>query len=55
MSNLAFSCQGCNGHKHTGPPWAVDLIDRADVDTLDRWTYRVLDATVLEAVFQDAD
>jgi hypothetical protein len=35
------------------PAWAVDRIDRADVDTLDSWTYRVLDATALEDVFQD--
>ncbi len=33
------------------PDWAVDRIDRADVDTLERWAYRVLDATVLEDVF----
>ncbi len=35
------------------PDQAVDRIDRADVDTLERWSYRVLDATVLEEVFQD--
>ncbi len=32
---------------------AVDRIDRADVDTLERWSYRILDATVLEDVLQD--
>ena len=44
-------------HRRWGelPAWAVDRIDRADVDTLDSWTYRVLDATVLEDVFQDAE
>lgn len=35
------------------PDWAADRIDRADVDTLERWSYRVLDATVVEDVFQD--
>ncbi len=35
------------------PDWAVDRIDRADVDTLERWSYRVLDATTLDDVFQD--
>lgn len=35
------------------PDWAVDRIDRADVDTLERWSYCVLDATVLEDVLQD--
>ena len=35
------------------PDWAVDRIDRADVDTLERWSYRFLDATVLEEVFRD--
>jgi len=35
------------------PDWAVGRIDRADVDTLERWSYLVLDATGLEEVFQD--
>lgn len=35
------------------PDWAVDRIDRADVDTLERWSYRILDAAGLEGVFQD--
>ena len=35
------------------PDWAVDRIDRADVDTLDRWFSRGLDATALQDVFQD--
>jgi len=37
------------------PAWAVDRIDRADVDTLDSWTCRVLDVTALEDVFHDAE
>jgi len=35
------------------PDWAVGRIDRADVDTLERWSYLVLDATVLEDIFQE--
>ena len=35
------------------PDWAVDRIDRADVDTLERWSYRILDATALDDVFRD--
>ena len=35
------------------PDWAVDRVDRADVDALERWSYRVLDAKVLDDVFQD--
>ena len=35
------------------PDWAVDRIDRADVDTLERWTYRILDATALDDVCRD--
>ncbi len=35
------------------PDWADDRVDRADVDTLERWSYLVLDARVLEDVFQD--
>ncbi len=35
------------------PDWAVDRIDRADVDTLESWSYRVLDATDIEGVFRD--
>ena len=35
------------------PDWALDRIDRADVDTLERWTYRILDATALDDVFRD--
>ncbi len=37
------------------PGWAIERIDRADVDTLERWSYRVLDATVLDDVFQDGE
>ena len=36
------------------PEWAADRIDRADVDTLEQWFDRVLDADVLEDVFQDS-
>ena len=35
------------------PDWAVDRIDRADVETLERWSYGVLDATALQDVFRD--
>jgi uncharacterized protein with von Willebrand factor type A (vWA) domain len=35
------------------PDWATGRIDRADVDTLERWTCLVLDAIGLEDVFQD--
>ena len=35
------------------PDWAVGRIDRADVDTLERWFSRALDATALQDVFQD--
>ena len=35
------------------PGWAVDRIDRADVDTLEQWHRCALNATVLEDVFQD--
>ena len=35
------------------PEWAVDRIDRADVESLERWSYLVLDARVLDDVFQD--
>ncbi len=35
------------------PDWAVDRVDRADVGTLEHWSYLVLDARVLEEVFQD--
>ena len=35
------------------PDWALDRIDRADVDTLERWSYRILDATALDDVFRD--
>ncbi len=37
------------------PDWAVDRIDRADVDTLERWLHFVLGARVLDDVFQDAE
>ncbi len=33
----------------------VDRLDRADVDTLDRWLHRLLDAKSLEDVFDDQD
>ncbi len=35
------------------PDWAADRVDRAGVDTLERWSYLVLDARVLDDVFQD--
>ncbi len=34
------------------PAGIVDRIDRAEVDTIERWSYRVLDATSLEDVFR---
>jgi hypothetical protein len=37
------------------PPWAVERFDRADVDALDRWSPRLLDAGRLEDVFDDLD
>ena len=37
------------------PVWAVERFDRADVDTLDRWSHRLLDARRLEDVFDDPD
>ena len=37
------------------PLWAVERIDRADVDTLDRWSRRLLDAGRLEDVFGDPE
>ena len=37
------------------PPWAVERFDRADVDTLDRWSPRLLDARRLEDVFGDPE
>ncbi len=37
------------------PGSAIDRIDRADVDTLDRWTCRLLDVDLLEDIFQDAE
>ena len=33
------------------PSWAVDRIDRADVETLDRWLGRILIARRLEDLF----
>ncbi len=35
------------------PKWAVERFDRADVDALDRWSFRLLDARRLEDVFDD--
>ena len=35
------------------PAWAVERVDRADVETLERWSYLVLEARVLDDVFQD--
>ncbi len=35
------------------PEWAVERLDRADIDTLDRWSSRLLDAERLEDVFED--
>ena len=37
------------------PDWAIDRVDRADVNSLERWSYLVLDAKVLEDVFQDEE
>ena len=37
------------------PAWAVERFDRADVDTLDRWSRRLLDAGRLEDVFGDPE
>ena len=37
------------------PLWAVERLDRADVDTLDRWSQRLLDAESLEDVFDDTE
>ena len=34
------------------PGWAVDRIDRADVDTLDRLSYQILEARVLDDILQ---
>ena len=36
------------------PTWAAERLDRADVDTLDRWSRRLLDAGRLEDVFADS-
>ena len=36
------------------PQWAVERFDRADVDSLDRWSRHLLDAKRLEDVFDDA-
>ena len=36
------------------PAWAVERLDRADVDTLERWSGRLLDAERLEDVFGEA-
>ena len=33
------------------PEWVLDRFDHADVDTLDRWSFRLLDAERLEDVF----
>ncbi len=35
------------------PEWAVERFDRADVDTLDRWSFRLLDVGRLESVFDE--
>ncbi len=35
------------------PQWALDRFDRADIDTLDRWSSRLLDAERLEDVFDN--
>ncbi len=35
------------------PPRVVQRVDRADVDTLDSWSARLLDAERLEDVFAD--
>ncbi len=35
------------------PEWAVERLDRADVDTLGRWSSRLLEATRLEGIFDD--
>lgn len=33
------------------PEWAADRLDRADVDTLERWSGQFLEAEQLENVF----
>lgn len=35
------------------PEWAMERINRADIETLDRWSYRVLDATCVEDIFDN--
>ncbi len=35
------------------PQWVVDRFNRADVDTLERWSFRLLDAERLEDVFDN--
>ena len=35
------------------PGWAEERIDRADIEALDRWSYRILDATCVEDIFGD--
>ncbi len=35
------------------PKWAAERLDRADVDTLERWSSRLFDAKRLEGVFTD--
>ena len=37
------------------PNWAKDTVDRADVDTLQSWAFRVLEATTLEDALQEND
>jgi predicted transposase/invertase (TIGR01784 family) len=37
------------------PTWALDRIDRTDVDTLERWAYRVFDATSLEGILGEKE
>ena len=36
------------------PAWAIEQIDRADIETLDRWNRQLLDAAKLEDVFDNS-
>lgn len=35
------------------PTWAVERIDRADIETLHRWSRRLLDAKTVEDIFDN--
>ena len=36
------------------PPWALERLDRADLETLDRWSGHILDAKRLEDIFDES-